>query len=105
MRERGTAQPTAPTSGKGEPDGVTYICTAARYRSLAVGTRAAVLIWGELDRSGWIIVRWVPCPTLAWACSFSDDGSPRNEAEDMPTQAWDMAPERQCHPPCFILCA
>src|SRR5882724_4384257 len=62
----------------------TYTCTAARYRSLAVGAWAAVLIWGELrgGRSGWAIVRiagqgdgqiqW-PASRLAWACNFSDD--------------------------------
>jgi hypothetical protein len=41
----------SPTSGKGEPDEGTYTCTAARCRSWAVGAWAAVLIWGELDRS------------------------------------------------------
>jgi predicted pyridoxine 5'-phosphate oxidase superfamily flavin-nucleotide-binding protein len=39
----------------------------------------------------------VPCG--AWACYFADAVYPRTEADHMPTQAWDMAPEWQCHPP------
>ena len=35
-----------------KPDGGNHTRTAARYRSLAVAMRAAVLIWGERDRSG-----------------------------------------------------
>ena len=48
-----------PGTGEGNRTIFTYNCTAARWRSLAVGAWAAVLIGGELrgDRSGWAIVR------------------------------------------------
>ena len=39
------------------------------------------------------MVTWVPCPTLAWAClrlRYEDTHHPRS---NMPTQAWDMAPD------------
>src|SRR6185437_2842134 len=35
-------------------------------------------------------VRSGPCPTLAWACRATANGS--IQRTDMPTQAWDMAP-------------
>src|SRR5258706_7201185 len=38
-------------------------------------------------------------PGGAGACYFADAVYPRTEADHMPTQAWDMAPEWQCHPP------
>jgi hypothetical protein len=80
------AKSPPPCTGKENRTGEPTPCTAARYRSLAVGAWAVVLIGGELDRSGRTTVLGVPCTTLAWACCFGNDACPRNEAEDMLTQ-------------------
>ena len=41
-------------------------------------------LWGGKRKPSFQPERRVPCPTLAWTCEFR---------ANMPTQAWDMAPE------------
>ena len=41
----------------------------------------------------------VPCSTFARAFYFSYDACLCTGDKDMPTPAWDMAPEWQCRPP------
>ena len=46
------------SSGKGEPDDLHLPLHRRTLAIMAVGTRAAVPIWGERDRSGWA---WLGC--------------------------------------------